>query len=179
VPDLVAYYTDQRQYARMMRALVERAWRPQSWAGRAKLARMRKEQQQSNELCTCTAGVPSMFCRAHACWAFEIGACDGLRPSDVGRVEPSDRVRCDCMRHAWGPDPEQRWPHHRLSRVQLIDPEDTPGLHFNWLDPQPGGKYGPGFCPRAAARKLTTRDVHLWESEDHTPLRNFPSYGKL
>ena len=81
----------------------------------------------------------------------------------------------------WGLEPEQRWPRHK--RPLLIEAEDdaygSPGLHFPWLDPQPGGQYGPGYCPRAAARKLTTHDVRLFGADDMPRIENFPSYGKV
>ena len=53
-------------------------------------------------------------------------------------------------------------------------------LYFSWLDPMPGGQYGPGFDPEAAARKLTTVDMHDATSErcGHS-LEKFPSFGKV
>ena len=93
------------------------------------------------------------------------------------------------MRGAWSPqglaDPGQRWPPHRPQKllIELTDEYcDKPSLPFTWCDPPPGGQYGPGFCPRAAARKLTTQDMIMADSlvdVDLPPIRNYPSYGRV
>ena len=41
----------------------------------------------------------------------KIGMCNGLDSSDFGY--PSSCVCCDCMQHAYGEDPEQRWPEYK------------------------------------------------------------------
>ena len=177
--DPVEYWTDQRKYLRFLRALKARAWKPRDYARRKRLAQTLQVQSKRNCVCTCGDHVPSWLCQAHVCYAFEIGMCDGLGSHDFGY--PSSRVRCDCMRHAFGHDPEQRWPEHKpeLRWDWEDDIFGQPGLHFPWLDPPPGGHYGPGFDPQVAARKLTTADVHLRDSDDSPPLREFPSYGKV
>ena len=116
-------------------------------------------------------------------WAFEIGMCDGL--SGDSRAEPSPRIGCDCMRNAWSPpglDAGQRWPPHRPHEL-LIELQDyyysEPSLPFQWLDPPPGGWYGPGFCPRAAARRLTTQDMILFDSDDLPRIESYPSFGRV
>ena len=176
--DPVDYWTDQRKYLRFLRALKARAWKPRDYTRRKRLAQTLEVQKVRNRVCTCDDHVPSWLCQAHVCYAFEIGMCDGM---PIYGGYPSARVQCDCMRHAFGHDPEQRWPEHKPEL--RWDWEDCifgqPGLHFPWLDPPPGGHYGPGFDPQVAARKLTTADVHLHESDDSPPLRKFPSYGKL
>jgi hypothetical protein len=179
--DPVEYWTDQRKYGRFLRALEERAWKPRDYTRRKRLAQTLEVQRARNSVCTCDNDVPSWLCQAHVCYALEIGMCDGL-PS-YGRY-PSARVQCDCMQHAFGHDPEQRWPEHKPElRWEWEDNIcGQPGLHFPWLDPPPGGHYGPGFDPRVAARKLTMADLHLRESDDspdQLELRKFPSYGKL
>ena len=179
VKDPVAYYDRQRKTSRLLRAITAHAWKPRTYAGRRDLAQTQTLQQRDNQLCTCDDDVPSILCRAHKCWAFEIGTCDGLR--SYGGSHPSRRVVCDCMQHAYGQDPEQRWPEHK---PQLMwdaeeDAYGRPGLHFTWLDPPPGGWYGPGYHPDAAARKLTTEDVRLLGSDDCPSIEKFPSYGKV
>ena len=59
-----------------------------------------------------------------------------------------------------------------------------PGLRFSWLDPPPGGLYGPGFIPAVAARKLTRADLRMREPDPvdgwrESNLRKYPSYGKV
>lgn len=144
---------------------------------RKRLAQVLEVQKANNRIKDCEE-VPSWLRREYVCYAFEIGMCDGA-PS-MGY--PDERVQCDCMRHAYGHDPEQRWPEHKPEL--RWDWEDgvfgRPGLHFPWLDPPPGGHYGPGFDPQVAARKLTTADVHLHESRGVCPgLENYPSFGKV
>ena len=128
-------------------------------------------------------GQPSFLCRAHLCYAFEVGTCDGI----VGSNHPSDRVECDCMQHAWAGDDEMpRWPAHKpmllLEREQYMGWE--PSLSFSWLDPPPGGRYGPSFVPAAAAHKLTRADLRMMEPDPvdgwrESDLRKYPSYGKV
>ena len=176
--DPVEYWTDQRRYLRFLRALKARAWKPRDYTRRKRLAQTLEIQRANNRIKD-DEFVPSWLRREYVCYAFEIGMCDGLGSFDFGY--PSSRVQCDCMRHAYGDDPEQRWPAHKpeLRWDWEDDIFGQPGLHFLWLDPPPGGHYGPGFDPRVAARKLTTADVHLHESDDSPPLRKFPSFGKL
>ena len=67
------------------------------------------------------------------------------------------------MDPAPGGDPEQRWPAHKpplmidaTEDYDFLTEETKRFLYFPWLDPMPGGRYGPGFDPDVAARKLTT-----------------------
>ena len=186
VANPVAYYEHQRKYARLSRAMTARRWKPRSWAARRDKAQTLALQQRSNQLCECDDDVPSILCRAHACYAFEIGTCDGLPPERVA-PNPSSRISCSCMRHAWGGDPEQRWPAHKPQLMidatedyDFLTEETKRFLYFAWLDPMPGGQYGPGFDPEAAARKLTTMDVHPGASERYGfSYENYPSFGKV
>jgi hypothetical protein len=181
VVDPVAYFEGQRKTSRLLHALQARAWKPRSWQKRIELAETLAVQQHNNQCCTCEDDVPSILCRVHDCWAFEIGMCDGLQSYGSGDF-PSSRVRCDCMQHAYGDDPEQRWPDHRppLLWEAHYDLHGERGLPFPWLDPPPGGWYGAGYDPEAAAKKLTAMDVRMFfDSKDHHPTENFPSYGKV
>ena len=187
VADPVEYYEHQRKYARLSRAMTARRWKPRTWAERRDRAQTLTRQQRSNQLCECDDDVPSILCRAHACYAFEIGMCDGLpEPGRVAR-DPASRISCNCMRHAWGVDQEQRWPAHKpplmieaTEDYDFLTEQTTRFLYFSWLDPMPGGQYGPDFDPEAAARKLTTMDMHPTASERYGFNReNFPSFGKV
>ena len=186
VTDPVAYYEHQRKCARLSRAITARRWKPRTWAERRDRAQTLTHQRRSNQLCECDDDVPSILCRAHACYAFEIGMCDGLPPTNVAQG-PARHISCNCMRHAWGHDPKQRWPDHKpplmieaTEDYDFLTEQTTRFLYFPWLDPMPGGLYGPGFDPEAAARKLTTMDVHPTASERYGHMyEKFPSYGKV
>ena len=59
----------------------------------------------------------------------------------------------------------------------FLTEQTTRFLYFAWLDPMPGGQYGPGFDPEAAARKLTVMDMHPGASERYGfSYEKFPSY---
>ena len=187
VADPVAYYEHQRKCSRLMRAVTARRWKPRTWAERRDRAQTLSRQQRSNQLCECDDDVPSILCRAHACYAFEIGMCDGLpEPSSVAQ-DPASRISCNCMRHVWGVDQEQRWPAHKpplmieaTEDYDFLTEQTTRFLYFAWLDPMPGGQYGPGFDPEAAARKLTVMDMHPGASERYGfSCEKFPSFGKV
>jgi hypothetical protein len=187
MPNPVEYHEDLRKYRRMRKAFEWRAWHPRGYAERAQLTRTRALQQRSNQVCCCNrgelVGQPSFLCRAHLCYAFEVGTCDGIGWSN----HPSDRMECDCMQHAWAGDDEMpRWPAHKpmllLEREQYMGWE--PSLSFSWLDPPPGGRYGPSFVPAAAAHKLTRADLRMMEPDPvdgwrESDLRKYPSYGKV
>ena len=103
VDDPVAYYNRQRKSQRLQRALQARAWRPRGYAAVRDLAEMRTVQCLNNQRCTCDDDVPSILCRVHVCWAFELGMCDGVMSSGSGRY-PSSRVHCNCMEDAYSMD---------------------------------------------------------------------------
>jgi hypothetical protein len=182
--DTVAWHEESRKRDRLCRALDERAWRPRGFAETTVLADTLAIQQRRNNLCSCDDNMPSFLCRCHACWAYEIGMCDGVRP-DLRR--PSRRIECDCMRHAWDADADERWPWHRRQqrRTHVEDAleESVPiTLPFIWLTYQfpPGGRYGPDFCPKAAARKLTAADLRVSDADfDKHGFEAYPSYGKV
>ena len=187
MPNPVEYHEDLRKYRRMRKAFEWRAWHPRGYAERAQLTRTRALQQRSNQVCCCNrgelVGQPSFLCRAHLCYAFEVGTCDGIGWSN----HPSDRMECDCMQHAWAGDDEMpRWPAHKP--MLLLEHAEYmgwgPSLPFSWLDPPPGGRYGPGFVPAAAANKLTRADLRMREPDPvdgwrESNLRKYPSYGKV
>jgi len=125
-------------------------------------------QKLNNSACTCDDYVPSWLCQVHVCWALELGTCEGTQPGAWdARARPSRRISCDCMQHAYaGEDEVTRRPWHRallVDREEAIHGEIR--LPFSWLVRPPGGWYGPDYCPRKAARALTTSEVLEWEAD--------------
>ena len=157
---------------RFERANQERKWRPRGSIERAELAQTLATQRRNNQCCSCDDGMPSFLCQVHVCWALEVGTCDGLEgaygpvPGPI-RPPPSPLVNCSCMRFAWDVGDEQdRWPVHKpmllADRNRHYYDDGTVSLPFKWLDPPPGGAYGPDFCPVAAARQLTSEEHRRW-----------------
>ena len=153
------------------RAQVERAWHPQTYRERKRFEQTRQMQRRHNNACTCDDDVPSWLCQVHLCWALELGMCEGdTRGPWNARKKPSRRVRCNCMQDAYrDEDPRVRPWHRDLLVWQEEAVHGEMRLPFSWLCAPPGGWYGPGYCPRKAARALTSHEVMEWEECSHAP----------